>query len=1011
MRNVRRGAALLAWLLLAWSRSASALNPALDVSQYAHTSWKIREGFTKGVIQAIAQTPDGYLWLGTEFGLVRFDGVRTVAWLPPGNQTLPSSDIWSLLAARDGALWIGTSKGLARWKLGEVTRYPQLTGQIVRTLLQDRLGTVWAGGTAAPAGLICAIRDVGVTCHGQDGSYGKGVLKLYEDRKGTLWAGTERGLWRWEPESSAFALATGDIGAVLSLDEDRDGTLVIGTMSEIRRLVGGRMEPFAIATLEGLGAFVILRDREDARWIATSRGLVHVHHDRTDRYTQSDGLSGDNMKAIFEDREGDVWVATTNGLDRFRDFAVPTFSLHQGLSNIVTSVLAAGDGTMFFGTSEGLKTWNRDRASGDGARPPLLDRVVVSLLQDDRGRIWIATQTGFGFLENNRFVEMPSVAARTVRAMARDTRGNVWLIDQELGLFQVQADAEVTRIPWSALGHKDFGTALVADPIQGGVWLGFWDGGVAYFRDGGIRTVYGSEAGLAEGRVNALFADRDGTLWVATESGLSRLRGGRAATLTSKGGLPCDTVHWVVEDSDRSFWLNTACGLVRVARDDVDAWLSNHTQPIRASVYDASDGIRVESMTKGGAPHTAKSSDGKLWFVSEEGVSVVDPRHLSRNTLPPPVVIEAVTADRVVHDLVSNPASTLTLPALTRDLQIDYTALSLVVPEKNRFKYMLEGKDREWQDVGTRRQAFYNDLKPRSYRFRVIASNNSRVWNETGDTLEFSIPPAWYQRTSVQSAAVVGFLALLWAGYRYRVRQIAHLYDARVQARVDERTRIARDLHDTLLQNFHGVLFRFQAIANLLPDRPVQAKQDFEKAIDQANQAIVEGRDAVQDLRGGIDVGDLPTAISTLGRELAVGDESARPVVNIAIEGTPRALHPIVRDDVYRIAAEALRNAFRHAHARRVEVEIRYDERHLTLRVRDDGKGIDPAVVEQHKPGHFGLPGMRERADIVGGHFGVWSKVGAGAEVELTIPAAAAYATPPARGWRWLFTRKAGTSS
>jgi len=257
---------------------------------------------------------------------------------------------------------------------------------------------------------------------------------------------------------------------------------------------------------------------------------------------------------------------------------------------------------------------------------------------------------------------------------------------------------------------------------------------------------------------------------------------------------------------------------------------------------------------------------------------------------------------------------------------------------------------------------------------------------------------------------VLVFAALMLAAYRYRLRQVAYEFDTRLQERVNERTRIARDLHDTLLQSFHGVLFRFQATANMLPERPARAKQDLEQAIDQASHAIVEGRDAVQNLRtGSIDASDLPTAISTLGRELAIGEEGTiRPAVNVAVEGTPRDLHPVVRDDVYRIAAEALRNAFRHAHARCVEVEIRYDDRQFTLRVRDDGKGIDPAVIEQHEAGHFGLPGMRERAVLVDGHLDVWSEKGVGTEVELTIPAGAAYAAPRTGSRFWLFSRRVG---
>ncbi|HMF94208.1 MAG TPA: histidine kinase [Vicinamibacterales bacterium] len=375
------------------------------------------------------------------------------------------------------------------------------------------------------------------------------------------------------------------------------------------------------------------------------------------------------------------------------------------------------------------------------------------------------------------------------------------------------------------------------------------------------------------------------------------------------------------------------------------------------------------------------------------------------NTLPPPVHIEQITADRKTYEATAGRR----LPALVRDLQIDYTALSLAAPERNQFRVWLEGHDSGWQDVGTRRQAFYTDLGPGPYRFRVMASNNSGVWNEAGASLDFSIAPAYYQTTWFRSAVVVGALALLWAAYQYRVRQVAAAFDARLQERVNERTRIARELHDTLLQSFHGLLFSLQAVSNMLP-ACADAKRNLDKAIDQGAQAITEGRDAVQNLRASTVVtNDLAEALSTLGDDLAAAQvpnpRGSPTVVNVAVEGTSRNVHPIMRDEIYRIGGEALRNVFRHAGARRIEVAIRCEARQLQVRVRDDGKGFDQTALDEHPPGHFGVPGMRERAGLIGGHLEVWSKPGSGTEVELTIPARTAYATPRARGRSWLFSR------
>jgi signal transduction histidine kinase/ligand-binding sensor domain-containing protein len=1033
--DARRGVVarrtILACMLLAWCPYAFALNPALDVSQYAHTAWRFREGFSNGKIAGIAQTPDGYLWLGTEFGLLRFDGVRTVPWQPPAGQHLPANHIRELLAARDGTLWIGTLKGLASWKGGKLTEYKELAGQYVDALIEDREGTVWASGSNNP-GRLCAIQNGRVACYGGDG-FGPSVESLYEDSRGNLWVGAATGLWRWKPGPPTHYPLSGPITGPHALIGDDKSALLISASSGMRQLAEGKVERYPVRGARRRFTWPrLFRDRDGVLWMgSTDGGLLHVHAGRTDTFTQFDGLSSDDVQNIFEDREGNVWVATSTGLDRFRDVSVVTHSARQGLSHdIVESVVADRDGSVWLGTDDGLNRWSKGHftipSTGSSKRDGRFDGLYpLALLQDDRGRMWISTRQGIGYLENGQFVSVSGASLGIVRSIAEDTAGNLWVASQDAGLLRVSPAHDVRQMSWATLGHRDFAVTLAADGLKGGLWLGFYQGGIAHLADGQVRASYAAANGMGEGFVGHLRFDQDGVLWAATEGGLSRVKAGRVATLTSKSGLPCDTVHWSMEDDAHSLWLYMACGLVRIARPELDVWAAtmdkagvdkkaDATQVIHPMVFDSSDGVTTVASANGLSPLVAKSSDGRLWFVTRGGLSVIDPGHPTLNKLPPPVHVEQVTADRKTYDATSDSTGQLRLPALIRDLEIDYTALSLVAPEKNRFRVKLEGWDRDWQDVGTRRQAFYNNLPPRSYRFRVIASNNSGVWNETGATLDFSIAPAYHQTAWFRAASVIGVLALLWAAYQYRVRQVAAAFDARLQERVNERTRIARDLHDTLLQSFHGLLFRFQAATNKLSDSPV--KQEFETAIDQAAQAITEGRDAVQNLRTSTVVtNDLAEAIGTLGAELAAAqtsDAKSRPtVVDVAVEGTSRDLHPIIRDDIYRIAGEALRNAFRHAHARHIEVRIRYDDAQLQVRVRDDGTGIDPAVRDQQKPGHFGLPGMRERADLVGAHLTVWSEVGLGTEVELTIPAAAAYATPRGRARSWLFVKRADTSS
>jgi len=1023
--NPRAGyhpAPTLLCILLAWCASASALNPALEINQYAHTPWRVRDGFAKGYISSIAQTPDGYLWFGTEFGLLRFDGARNVSWSPPGDARLPSNVIGSLLATRDGALWIGTDQGLASWKDGKLKRYPALDGKAVFALLQDREGTLWAGAWALPTGRVCAIRSGSVHCYGEDGSLGQWVESLYEDRGGSLWSGGETGVWRWKPGPPARYRLPLQVASPQALIESGDGGLLIAVRGGIRRLVDGKVEAYPLA---GAGRQFtprsLLRDRDGGLWVGTlDRGLLHVHEGKTDVFAQADGLSGDFTTALFEDREGSIWVATLDGLDRFRDFAIPTISAKQGLSNAnAWSVLAARDGSVWMGTPDGLNQWNdgkitvyRKRAKpGQKAYPTLPDDYVESLFQDDRGRIWVSTRRGAAYLENGQFVPVSAVPDG-VHSIAGGSAGDIWM-SQEQSLFHLRRGIVAERIPWASLGRKDVAYASIADPVRGGIWLGFFRSGVAYFKDGQVRASYAVAEGLGEGRVSSLQLDADGTLWAATEGGLSRVKSGRVATLSRKNGLPCDTLHRVIEDEAHALWLYTACGLVRIARPELDAWAANPASTVHPTVFDITDGVRSRALPSSYSPGVARSADGKLWFLPNDGVSVIDPRHIPVNKLPPPVHIEEIIADRKSYwkNITGVASSRPRLPPLVRDLVIDYTACSFVAPEKVRFRYKLEGQDPGWKEVVNDREVQYSNLAPRHYRFRVMASNDSGLWNEAGDSLEFSIDPAYYQTAWFQAACGAAFLALISALYRYRLHQFAREFNARLEERVGERTRIARELHDTLLQSFQGLLLQFQAVRNLFPQRPQEALKTLDGAIDLASDAIREGREAIQNLRSStVMENDLAKAVETAGKELAAQQRTASgdaTAFSVEVEGPSQELHPILRDEIYRITGEALRNAFHHARARRIEVEIRYDTRELRVRVRDDGIGIDPSVLSEGRKGHYGLTGMRERAKAIGGQLEVWSEHGAGAEVDLTIPAAVAYGSHAGRRFR-LFNRKGG---
>ena len=1009
-------------LLLAWP-FALAREATLDMGlgQYAHRVWTIGEGGINAPIHAIAQTPDGYLWLGSQIGLWRFDGIRAIPWHAPQGQHLPGKWIQSLLATRDGTLWIGTDGGLASWRTGVLTEYPTLGGLDVLALLVDREGTVWAGteSRATSTGRLCAIRNRAVHCYGGDGSLGARIYDLYEDSDGHLWFTSSSGVWRWRPgRPKLFPMLDSITGYFQSLTSGTDGGMLVSAHDGLQTIVRDEVRAFPLpeALPQGPPPWV-LTGRDGALWIGTvGDGLRYLQAGRMDAFRKSDGLSGDQVMRLFEDREGDVWVATKSGLDEFWKIAAARLPGKLG-DGSVTSVLADIDGGIWFTMQTGLYRWKdgemtvylghaRNEMPEPAAEQPAAHESIVTglppdtsgpLYQDHRGRIWLGSPSGLGYLQNGRFASVPGMPRGELTCITEDDRGNLWVSHRRLGLFRISPTGQVKRFAWAEL-HIGETWNIVFDPARRGLWLGSILGQIDFFADQQIRASY-TVSGNGKRAIRDLRLDPDGTLWAATEGGLVGLSHGHLATLNSENGLPCDIIHATIDDDAGSVWIYTACGLVRVARADLDAW--NRGTPgrhaFRLLILDASDGVRSSDVWHF-SPKIAKSPDGRLWFANSAGPMTVDPRRLLRNALPPPVQIEQVTADRKSYGA----SPRLVLPPLVHEVEIDYTALSLAAPEKNMFRYQLAGHDRDWQSVGNRRQAFYNDLPPGNYRFRVIASNNSGVWNRQGAELDFSIAPAFWQTTWFRALCAATLVFLLWALYQLRLHQMARAFNTRLEERVAERTRIARDLHDTLLQSFQGLLLRFQTVRELLVTRPADALNVLESAISQTAQAITEGRNAVQGLRAStIERDDLAVTIRTLGEALVTEAGGHTPIgLAVEVEGVSRALHPIVRDEVFRIASEAVRNACSHAVPQHIEVELRYDERQFRLRVRDDGKGFDPQIPTKGRPGHFGLHGMHERAHLVGGKLTVWTARGTGTEIELGIPATYAYATvaAPRRG-------------
>jgi ligand-binding sensor domain-containing protein/signal transduction histidine kinase len=985
-----------AFAVLICPRSALGLDPSLDISQYAHTAWTFRNGFLNGAVYAIAQTRDGYLWLGTQSGVVRFDGVRAAPLVLPRGQELPSTAVRALLVARDGTLWIGTFDGLASWSNGRLTEYPALAHQTVLALVEGRDGTVWVGGFG-PTGKLCAIRGGNATCYDDDGRLGGVVPSLYEDTDRNLWVGAATGVWRWNPGSPTHYLAR-PVPNSQAFAPGEHGAGAMVAVDRVYQLAGGKFVNYPLQGAPSpLTARTVLRDRNGGLWIGTqAHGIVHTFEGKTFLFTQADGLTSDLVVALFEDREGTIWVATQKGLDQFRQSPVGSLSENAGFSSgTTTSILAARDGSVWIGTAGGLSRWKdgRMKVYRTQSDPGLPDDSIQSLFEDESGRLWVSGFHGLAVFANGRFTAVPSVPAGIVHAIAGDNHGglwlSMWLTANDSGLVHLVDGKIMEQVPWRELGGGP-GSGLAPDP-DGGVWTGLLSGGIAYFRGGQIRKLPLFDGRGRSRRLLELGRDRDNSLWAAAENGLNHIKNGRIATLTVGNGLPCDAVHWIIEDDRSSYWLYTRCGLLRVTRTELDAWVADPRRTVRVTTFDAADGILPVGTLKGFRPSVTKSSDGKIWFLNGDTVSVIDPARIGINTLPPPVHIEQIIADDKPYDLRPG----MRLPANVRNLRIEYTALSLVAPEKIHFKYKLEGQNRNWHEVIDERQTTYTNLPPRNYRFRVMASNNSGVWNETGDSLEFSIAPAYYQTNWFRASLVAVFFVALWALHRLRLHQLGREFNANLEGRVDERLRVARDLHDTLLQSFQGLIPVFQTARNLLPGQSDRAAEVLDEGLHDAGEAIVEGRNAIQNLRAKPSLDpDLASLLTAAAQELAHSSEAegGAPAFRVVVEGSRQRLALVLQDEIYRIGREMLRNAFRHARAGRIEAEIRYERGTFRLRIRDNGKGIDSSVLKEGaRTGHWGLPGIHERAKKIGGRLKIWSEPGAGTEVELTVPARIAY--------------------
>jgi signal transduction histidine kinase/ligand-binding sensor domain-containing protein len=980
---------------------ALAHDPVLRTSQYAHTSWRLQDGVFNGIPTAIVQTADGYLWIGTTSGLVRFDGVRFVPWTPPPEGSALSKGVYALGASRDGSLWIGASD-MMRWKDGKLSSYPNLDARI-NAILDDPAGGVWATRSRFQDGQgpLCHFSDEAVKCFGpRDGISIPYAGALSRDSSGNLWLGGSGGFARGKPGSFETFVPPAlkpleQLGGVGAFAEGSNGSMLIGMVQSgpnmgLQQFKEGHWSSFTSDGLDGETIQVsnMLTDRAGTVWIGTvSQGLCVVRDRRSDYYRSSDGLSGNVIRAIYEDRENNIWVVTSGGLDRFRIPKVLTFSSREGMSSdYAGSVLAATDGNVWVGNHDALDEIHEGSVSSIREAQGLPGRRVTVLLEDHLGRLWVGADNTLSVREGGKFhtlLRSDGGPIGTLQSLIEDRNDDLWgILAPSLSRLIHIHGVTVQEETVGAVGSHI--SSIAADPA-GGIAVGFRSGETATYRDGLLRMAIPK----ANGTTYQLQQTSDNHLLVLSSAQLTGWQNGRPQRLEPKNGLPCDVPFTFIVDKQKTLWLYSSCGLIAIDDRELQRWWADPKAKLQYSLFDSFDGVQAAQTSF--TPGASEAPDGKLWFVNGAVAQMIDPKNLPRNALAPPVHIENLIVDGKSYP----PLQALRLPPLGHDLEIDYTALSLAVPQKVQFRYRLEGRDKDWQDPGTRRQAFYTDLSPGRYQFHVIASNNDGVWNSSGASLEFAVEPALYQTWWLRTAAIIAALAIIAWVIRRRMQVVAASMQARLLERLDERERIARELHDTLLQGILSASLQLEVADRQIAEDGA-AKPLVHRVSNLLRQLADESRHAVRGLRFRYsEEENLEHALTQISKDLATPNGVKSHVV---VEGTPRLLRSVVRDEIYRISAEALANAFRHAHASTVEAVLEYGRTRFRLLVRDDGQGIDPEVLRAGREGHFGLSGMRERARKIGARLKIRTAAGAGTEIDLIVPSSAAFERPDPHG-------------
>lgn len=995
------GAALTVVVGLAAAAAAPdvawAIAPDKTPGRLSSESWQVKDGLPGDSVQALAQATDGRLWVATLGGLVRHDGWKLASLSVPETLARQASDVSMMVAARDGSVWLGSlHHGPMRFFEGVMRGFGPAdglpAGAVVRAFAEDREGHLWV---ATARGLYKFAHDR-FTPHPVRGLDDLHTTALAIDADGTLWVGTRSGLYA--VLGNGLQPAPGPAGGgLVSALHVAGRTLWVAVPGALVAIEDGQPS-LTLRTAQGLPAASITgmaHDGDGNLWLASAAGLARVRQGAAQLFGVSDGLPAGEVTAVMIDRERGLWLGTrAAGLVHLTDRTLDTQAGPPGLEGREGfSLCEADDGAMWFGTrGHGAVRWKDDRATWYGEADGLPANQITALLPDGPDAVWLGTPEGLvrwragAAVEGKQArgqIEDPGIWPRRVRVLYRDRAGALWIGGDGL-LGQFAAGKLTTFSPREGLvaGHL----RVIAEDAAGILWVSGVGGVVRRAGTGFVKAT--AMATRNAGQVRSMLLDSSGAFWLTTgRAGLVRRLAGGELAFDAALGLEPEMLYGLLEDDDGDLWIGTNKSILRLTRSSLEAVAEGRLTTLQVASFETTDrrsGVVAAQLHQ---PSAWKTRDGHLWFLTQQGPVRIDPRRVPTNTVLPRVNVEAVLADG--RPIVPGGLGRLARPPAT--LAFHYAAVTLLQPRKVRYRRWLEGHDRGWVDAGAERVAVYAGLAEGHYHFRVQASNNDGLWTERGATFSFVIAPPFYRRLWFYLLCALSLLPVAWFVHRSRLARLR----ARYVGALSERTRMARELHDTLLQGMSNVALQLHGLERHFADAPARPRRDFDLLRETVSQCLDETRRVVRGLRQGeLTPGALGPALQRLARRLeetiaapdVEGEERKRPVCEVQIEGRSRPLGHALEDELYRIGQEALTNALRHARASRITLRLGYEPARVRLVVEDDGRGFDEARPQGDiTNGHFGIQGLRERAARIGGSLVLHSQPGTGTVVEVTV--------------------------